>query len=150
MFYSRINLNYMIHTGTTDTYTLPNWTNQHSSMWRLFVFQDYPYAGTQFGKHCFCGTCYDTLGTSTDCTMTCSGDSQQICGGIMANLVYQTSKDVMGQRIVFQSLKGVGYFLAKLVIHSVIGKTLWNDNYHVFSCQQRYGRFIDSLSASYG
>ncbi|CAM9730307.1 unnamed protein product, partial [Ectocarpus sp. 13 AM-2016] len=47
---------------------------------------DYAYYGTQFGEECWCGnnSGYDTLGESTDCTMACPGDADEICGGFNA------------------------------------------------------------------
>jgi glucan endo-1,3-alpha-glucosidase len=52
--------------------------------------QGFPYAGLQYGSYCFCGDSIARYGTSTACTMPCSGDSSQTCGGGWANSVYQT------------------------------------------------------------
>ncbi|CAM9509059.1 unnamed protein product [Ectocarpus sp. 4 AP-2014] len=56
---------------------------------------DYAYYGTQFGEECFCGnnSDYDTLGESTLCTMECSGDASEICGGFNAMSIYSTGSD---------------------------------------------------------
>lgn len=52
---------------------------------------DYPYFGLQYGSECWCGdykTDYDKHGTSTRCTMECSGDPDSTCGGYDALYVY--------------------------------------------------------------
>src|SRR5262249_6136593 len=48
----------------------------------------FAYAGVQYSSECWCGNSYGRYGTSTNCNMTCSGDSTQICGGPWANDVY--------------------------------------------------------------
>ena len=49
----------------------------------------YHYAGLQFGKQCFCGDSgYDKYGIATNCDMACAGNSQETCGGSIANQVY--------------------------------------------------------------
>jgi len=50
----------------------------------------FAYAGTQYASQCFCGNSYADRGSSTNCTMNCSGDSTQKCGGGWANSVYRT------------------------------------------------------------
>jgi len=50
----------------------------------------FAYAGTQYARWCFCGNSYADRGSSTNCTMNCSGDSTQKCGGGWANSVYRT------------------------------------------------------------
>ena len=52
--------------------------------------QGFKYAGVQYGDQCFCGNSISRYGTSSACTMPCSGDSTQTCGGVWANSVYQT------------------------------------------------------------
>lgn len=49
----------------------------------------FDYAGTQYGSQCFCGNNYGVYGKADNCTMQCSGNSGQICGGTWANSVYQ-------------------------------------------------------------
>ncbi|CAM9763309.1 unnamed protein product, partial [Sphacelaria rigidula] len=49
------------------------------------------YFGTQFGKECYCGPAsddFDSLGEAT-CTMSCSGDANETCGGRLAISVYE-------------------------------------------------------------
>ncbi len=41
-------------------------------------------------SQCFCGNSYGTYGLSTQCNMTCSGNKNEICGGIWANAIYAT------------------------------------------------------------
>ena len=48
----------------------------------------YTYFGTQHYYECFCDNDYGSLGTSSDCTTACGGDSNEICGGAYANSVY--------------------------------------------------------------
>ena len=58
-----------------------------------------PDAGTEYGSQCLCGntirsgtTSGKTSGkASTSCTMRCSGDASQICGGSYAASVYTKS-----------------------------------------------------------
>jgi hypothetical protein len=50
--------------------------------------QNVSFAGLQFSRQCFCGNRYDGYGSSTACTITCSGDNNTMCGGLYANSVY--------------------------------------------------------------
>lgn len=50
------------------------------------------YAGTQYGRQCFCGNSYGRHGPATNCTTRCAGNAAQRCGGTWANLVYSTGK----------------------------------------------------------
>ncbi|GAM85281.1 hypothetical protein ANO11243_032850 [Dothideomycetidae sp. 11243] len=45
--------------------------------------QGYKYAGTEYGTECWCGDYLPSTrsAVSTDCSMQCSGDSMQTCGG---------------------------------------------------------------------
>ena len=56
---------------------------------------DSPFFATQFGSECWCGASdnYDTLGTSSQCSMGCVGTAGEICGGIYAASVYSNSGD---------------------------------------------------------
>jgi hypothetical protein len=49
----------------------------------------FPYAGTQYGTWCFCGTSYGKSGKADNCDMKCGGAGNEICGGTWANSVYQ-------------------------------------------------------------
>jgi len=49
----------------------------------------FAYAGTQYARWCFCGDSHADRGTSDNCTMNCSGDPGEICGGGWANSVYR-------------------------------------------------------------
>jgi hypothetical protein len=49
----------------------------------------FPYAGTQYGTWCFCGTSYGKSGKADNCNMKCGGAGNEICGGTWANSVYQ-------------------------------------------------------------
>lgn len=51
--------------------------------------EGFAYASAQFGSSCFCGNDYGRYGTSNNCTMTCGGDSEQLCGGEWANTVFE-------------------------------------------------------------
>ena len=48
----------------------------------------YLYYGTEYSTECFCGDNYDSFGESTECTMKCAGDADEICGGAYALSVY--------------------------------------------------------------
>ena len=41
---------------------------------------------------CYCGDSYGSLGDSSNCTMKCKGDANQICGGFFSNSVYKIIK----------------------------------------------------------
>ena len=43
-------------------------------------FQGLPYAGTQNGNKCVCGSALSIFGISTTCDTECTGDATQICG----------------------------------------------------------------------
>lgn len=50
----------------------------------------FAYAGVQYGESCLCGNTYGKFGPADNCTMQCTGDASQICGGINSNSVYST------------------------------------------------------------
>ena len=50
--------------------------------------QGHKYAGAQYRQHCFCGDSYGKYGKATNCNMNCAGNSNEICGGPLANSVY--------------------------------------------------------------
>ena len=56
------------------------------------IFQNYLYAGVQYGQECFCGNTYGSYGTSTECKIPCSGDPSlgSMCGGDWSNTVMHT------------------------------------------------------------
>ena len=41
-------------------------------------------------NQCFCGNSYGSQGPSVNCTMTCSGNPNETCGGPWSNSVYDT------------------------------------------------------------
>lgn len=41
----------------------------------------YKYSGTEYSSECWCDNTTPTITASSGCSMTCSGDSSQICGG---------------------------------------------------------------------
>lgn len=54
--------------------------------------RNYQYSGTEYSDECYCGQSLSTVGgvtglASTGCTMPCSGDATQLCGGSNAVLV---------------------------------------------------------------
>lgn len=57
--------------------------------------QSYSAAGIEYSNQCFCGSTQDltksTASRSTQCSMTCAGNSSSICGGPGAITVYQLS-----------------------------------------------------------
>jgi RHS repeat-associated protein len=56
----------------------------------------YQYAGTQYSTSCFCGSSYGRYGASTGCTMPCSGNPSETCGGSWANNVYRVDAVAAG------------------------------------------------------
>jgi len=52
---------------------------------------DFLYSGLQNGDACYCGNVYGQYGDSSACTVNCTGNSTQICGGPHANSVYNTT-----------------------------------------------------------
>ncbi len=50
------------------------------------------YAGVQYSESCLCGNSFGNHGAADRCTMPCTGDPGQICGGINANSVYATGR----------------------------------------------------------
>ncbi|ORY85564.1 hypothetical protein BCR37DRAFT_242572 [Protomyces lactucae-debilis] len=52
----------------------------------------YAYSGAEYSNECFCGKAIPTSGNSTACTMICSSDSSQFCGGPNAlSVVFNTA-----------------------------------------------------------
>lgn len=51
-------------------------------------------AGLQSSTQCFCGSTYSKYGRLNDkqCSMRCTGNYQEICGGVMMNSLYYTGK----------------------------------------------------------
>ena len=52
--------------------------------------EKFSYAATQFARACFCDDDFGNYGPATNCDMSCTGNSAQICGGRWANSVYTT------------------------------------------------------------
>ena len=50
----------------------------------------FTFAAVQYGESCLCGNSYGKYGASHACTMPCTGNPAQACGGINANAVYTT------------------------------------------------------------
>ena len=59
---------------------------------RYLPFLGYKYAGLQAASYCLCGDSYGNHGKALEsqCSMTCSGESSQICGDDMTNSIYTT------------------------------------------------------------
>lgn len=49
--------------------------------------RSYVFAGTQYGSYCFCGERFGRFGPALNCTMGCSGNPGETCGGTWANSV---------------------------------------------------------------
>ena len=49
----------------------------------------FAYAGTQYARWCFCGDSHADRGVSDNCTMSCTGNPGETCGGGWANSVYR-------------------------------------------------------------
>lgn len=48
----------------------------------------YNVAGTEYSSECYCGTVLPSLAQESDCSMACSGDSSEACGGPARLTVY--------------------------------------------------------------
>ena len=57
----------------------------------MYFLQEYSFAGVEHGRECYCGDKldYDRYG-KTQCTMRCTGNWSQKCGGHWAVDVYRT------------------------------------------------------------
>jgi hypothetical protein len=55
------------------------------------AYHGFLYAGTQYSRQCFCGDSYGAYGPSSSCLDLCTGDQEEICGGVAANNIYRTS-----------------------------------------------------------
>lgn len=56
----------------------------------------YPLAGTEYGRECYCGrslAASATVATSSDCSMACAGDKNDICGGSSRINIYHNKSD---------------------------------------------------------
>lgn len=58
-------------------------------------FQGYQYAGARYGSSCCCGNIYGRFERGTDCNMKCSGNADQLCGGLGLNLVMQVTGNII-------------------------------------------------------
>ncbi|CAN0440218.1 unnamed protein product [Pylaiella littoralis] len=54
----------------------------------------YTHFGTQYGGECFCTGDLGTTSSSTSCTMSCEGNSGEICGGFDAISVYAIDSNI--------------------------------------------------------
>jgi len=61
-----------------------------------------PYFGLQNGDQCFCGYSYGSQGTSTACTMKCTADPTETCGGVFANSIYRVQLNVEPLTIAYE------------------------------------------------
>ena len=65
--------------------------NGHTNCGQLCSVAGYLFAGTQYSNECWCGNSYGRHGANTGgCSMTCSGNSAEMCGGPHQNSVYRT------------------------------------------------------------
>ena len=56
------------------------------------VLQGFKYSGTQAIVECYCDNSYGSHGSASNCNLLCpNDDGEQICGGALANTVYDTS-----------------------------------------------------------
>ncbi len=75
-----------------DGYLERSWQNTPQSCVAICASKGFRYAGVQYSESCLCGNAYGQFGTADNCSMPCTGDSGQICGGINANSVYATGR----------------------------------------------------------
>ncbi|KAG7096376.1 hypothetical protein E1B28_003820 [Marasmius oreades] len=60
----------------------------------LCAQQGFPLAGVEYGDECYCGKDWNTFNTvcPNNCNMTCTANSQEICGGVYAINVYERAQ----------------------------------------------------------
>ena len=83
----------------------------------------FPYAGVEFGSQCFCGSSIaNSPSESTQCTMTCPGNSAETCGGSNAIQIYSVQptwinlgcySDATNSRTLSKSLNIAGNTIEK-------------------------------------
>ncbi len=79
--------------GATENYQL-QWQVDSVKCFQHCEANGYAYAGTEYGKECWCGTSLHSnapLLPETTCSMPCLGKSDEICGGSWAMSVYVRS-----------------------------------------------------------
>jgi len=64
--------------------------------------QGYKYAGIQNGWECWCGQSYGRYGASDECTASCAGDENILCGGGWANIVMATGESTFCVQLDFR------------------------------------------------
>lgn len=54
---------------------------------------NYPYAGLEYGEYCFCGSTFNSSAPSnmTGCTMMCTGNNTEYCGGPARIAIYSNA-----------------------------------------------------------
>jgi hypothetical protein len=75
-----------------DGYLERSWQNTPQRCIQTCADKGFRYAGVQYAESCLCGNQYGQFGTADNCTMACTGDGAQVCGGINANSVYATGR----------------------------------------------------------
>ncbi len=75
-------------------------TNTVEGCVQICTAQGFAFAGVQYGQSCLCGNSYGKYGPANNCNMTCTGNSNEVCGGINANNVYPTGA---GQKSTVES-----------------------------------------------
>ena len=92
-------------TDTTDRdLDGPSWTETKYMTPEICIAEcktaGYAYAGVQAASDCYCGNSYGKHGTATNCDMACVGDPSKICGGLLANSVYELATPAEALSIV--------------------------------------------------
>lgn len=64
---------------------------------RECAYQNYKFAGVQYGYLCFCGNAFGRYGSlpDNDCNSECQGDLKRKCGGYYHNSVFSVGKDMI-------------------------------------------------------
>ncbi|KAF8862211.1 glyoxal oxidase-like protein [Acephala macrosclerotiorum] len=73
----------------------------------------YYYAGTEYSQECYCGTSIASTGTmaaTSDCSMTCTGNSTEICGGPSRLSVFWNGKNPPPGPSTDPGTLGYGFF----------------------------------------
>ncbi|KAJ0308306.1 hypothetical protein COL516b_003575 [Colletotrichum fioriniae] len=70
-----------------------------SQAYHLALHSDYKYFGTEYSSECYCGNTLASTSAAAplaDCSMTCSGNKYEYCGGGNRLTLYQSDKQVTG------------------------------------------------------
>uniref|UniRef100_A0A1B0BVC3 protein xylosyltransferase n=1 Tax=Glossina palpalis gambiensis TaxID=67801 RepID=A0A1B0BVC3_9MUSC len=83
-------------------------TNTPKNCVQLCLQSGFPYAGVEYSRECFCGTDAPPSTAKlpdSSCSMKCSGDAHEVCGGYYAINIYETGIAKFAAQIAETSMK---------------------------------------------